>query len=182
MVEQQNGELCLPEHLRCRIRYFSDGVILGSRCFVQSHFFKLKEKLGYQRRRAATQLTALGGSDPLWVFRDLRVRPIGRHYPASEMCFSAALAVLPSSCFGQTSRALARSIACPLDREAEQHVDRRQVVSPMIWARKLGQVIELIEGLVFVTERFVSVKSQADINSILPTLRVGPCYLFRLLP
>ena len=32
------------------------------------------------------------------------------------------------------------------------------------------------------TERFVTVKSQADINSILPTPGVGPCYLFRLLP
>jgi len=40
----------------------------------------------------------------------------------------------------------------------------------------------LIEGLFLVTERSVAVKSQADINSILPTLRVGPCYLFRLLP
>jgi hypothetical protein len=34
----------------------------------------------------------------------------------------------------------------------------------------------------FLAERFVAVKSEADINSILPTLRVGPCYLFRLLP
>jgi hypothetical protein len=77
VVEQQNGELSLPERLRCRIRYFTDGVILGSQSFVESHFYKLKQKLGYKRRCPATRLTALGSADTLWVFRDLRVRPIG---------------------------------------------------------------------------------------------------------
>jgi putative transposase len=77
VVEQQNGELSLSERLRCRIRYFTDGVILGSQSFVESHFYKLKHKLGYKRRCPATRLTALGCADPLWAFRDLRVRPIG---------------------------------------------------------------------------------------------------------
>jgi hypothetical protein len=40
-------------------------------------FYKLKHKLGYQRRCPATRLTALGCADTLWVFRDLRIRPIG---------------------------------------------------------------------------------------------------------
>ena len=70
-------ELSLPERLRCRIRYFTDGVILGSQSFVESHFYNLKHKLGYKRRRPATRLTALGCADSLWVFRDLRVRTIG---------------------------------------------------------------------------------------------------------
>ena len=77
VVDRQKGQLSLPERLRCRIRYFTDGVILGSQSFVESHFFRLKHKLGYQRRRPATRLTALGCIDTLWVFRDLRVRPIG---------------------------------------------------------------------------------------------------------
>jgi hypothetical protein len=77
VVDQQNGELSLPERLRCCIRYFTDGVILGSRSFVESHFYNLRRKLSYRRRRPATRLTALGGADTLWVFRDLRVRPIG---------------------------------------------------------------------------------------------------------
>jgi hypothetical protein len=76
VVEEQKGELTLPQRLLCRIRYFSDGVILGSQCFVESHFNRLKQKLGYKRHRAATLLTALG-SPSLWVFRDLRVRTIG---------------------------------------------------------------------------------------------------------
>jgi REP element-mobilizing transposase RayT len=77
VVDQQNGELSLPARLRCRIRYFTDGVILGSQAFVESHFYRLKEKLGYSRRRPATRLRALGSSDALWVFRDLRVLPTG---------------------------------------------------------------------------------------------------------
>src|SRR5580692_12226722 len=76
VVEQQNGELSLQERLRCRIRYFTDGVILGSQCFVESHFERLKQKLGYRRRQGATSLKALG-SPSLWVFRDPRVRLSG---------------------------------------------------------------------------------------------------------
>jgi hypothetical protein len=49
---------------------------LGSQSFVESHFYNLKHKLGYQRRRPATRLTALGCADTLWVSRDLRVRTI----------------------------------------------------------------------------------------------------------
>ena len=77
VVDQQNGELSLPERLRCRIRYFTDGLILGSQSFVESHFYNLKHKLGYRRRRPATRLTALGCAVTLWVFRDLRVQTIG---------------------------------------------------------------------------------------------------------
>jgi len=75
VVEQQNGELPLPQRLLCRIRYFTDGVILGSQGFVESHFNRLKQKLGYRRHKAATRLTALG-SPGLWVFRELRVRAV----------------------------------------------------------------------------------------------------------
>jgi len=75
VVEEQNGELPLPQRLLCRVRYFTDGVILGSQGFVESHFGRLKQKLGYKRHRTATRLTALGSS-ALWVFRDLRVRAV----------------------------------------------------------------------------------------------------------
>jgi putative transposase len=75
VVEEQNGEIPLPQRLLCRIRYFTDGVILGSQDFVESHFARLKEKLGYRRHKAATRLTALG-SPGLWVFRDPRVRAV----------------------------------------------------------------------------------------------------------
>ena len=58
VVEQQNGELSLQVRLRCRIRYFTDGVILGSQSFVESHFDRLKQKLGYRRRASSRLLRA----------------------------------------------------------------------------------------------------------------------------
>jgi putative transposase len=76
VVEQEEGEVSLPERLRCRIRYFSDGVILGSRSFVESHCQRLKQKIGYKRKSGPTALKTLGQT-ALWVFRNLRVRTFG---------------------------------------------------------------------------------------------------------
>ena len=76
VVEQENGELSLQERLRCRIRYFSDGVILGSRSFVESHCQRLKQKIGYKHKSGPTALKTLGQAT-LWVFRNLRVRTFG---------------------------------------------------------------------------------------------------------
>ena len=60
-------------HLLCEVPQAQE----LSESFVESHFYKLKHKLGYQPRCPATRLTALGCTDTLWAFRDLRVRPIG---------------------------------------------------------------------------------------------------------
>jgi putative transposase len=76
VVEQEKGELSLGERLRCKIRYFSDGVILGSQTFVETHFQRLKEKFGYKRKRGPTVLNILGLGE-LSVFRKLRVRTFG---------------------------------------------------------------------------------------------------------
>ena len=76
VVEQEKGEISLGAHLRCKIRYLSDGVILGSRAFVEFHFQRLKEKLGYKRKRNPPALEILGPSG-LWVFRKLRDRTFG---------------------------------------------------------------------------------------------------------
>src|SRR6516165_108778 len=75
VVEEQDGEVPLPQRLLCRIRYFTDGLILGSQGFVESHFGRLKQKLGYKRDRTPSRLIALG-SPALWVFRDPRLRAI----------------------------------------------------------------------------------------------------------
>ena len=76
VVEQENGELTAAELLRCRIRYFSDGVILGSRDFVQSHFERLKETLGYKRKRGPVAVKILPRAG-LWAFRKMRARRSG---------------------------------------------------------------------------------------------------------
>ena len=71
VVIQQQGELSLAERLRCRIRYFSEGLILGSQGFVEAHFQRLQQKLAYKRPRPPKPLRTLGSTE-LWVFRDLR--------------------------------------------------------------------------------------------------------------
>ena len=76
VVEQEKGELSLQERLRCKIRYFSDGVILGSQAFVQSHCQRLEQKIGYKRKSGPTALKNFGPAT-LWVFRNLRVRRFG---------------------------------------------------------------------------------------------------------
>jgi hypothetical protein len=73
VVEQEKGELSLGERLRCKIRYFSDGVILGSHSFVETHFQRLKEKFGYKRKRGPTALNILC-LGALSVFRKVRAR------------------------------------------------------------------------------------------------------------
>ena len=76
VVEQEKGELSLGERLRCKIRYFSDGVILGSHSFVETHYQRLKEKFGYKRKRGPTALNILG-LGALSVFRKVRARTFG---------------------------------------------------------------------------------------------------------
>ena len=76
VVEQQKGELSAQEQLRCKIRYFSDGVILGSRSFVESHCQRLNQQIGYKRKSGPTPLKILAPAS-LWVFRNLRVRLFG---------------------------------------------------------------------------------------------------------
>jgi putative transposase len=76
VVEQEQGELSLQERLRCKIRYFSDGVILGSRSFVEFHCRRLEQTIGYKRKSGPTALKIFGPT-ALWVFRNLRVRKFG---------------------------------------------------------------------------------------------------------
>jgi putative transposase len=77
VVEQEKGELSLAEQLHCKIRYFSDGVILGSHAFVESYIQQLKKKLGYKRKSGPVAAIKVLGQTTLWVFRELRARAFG---------------------------------------------------------------------------------------------------------
>jgi putative transposase len=76
VIEQEKGELSLGQHLRCKIRSLSHGVILGSRSFVEFHWQRLKQKLGYKRMSGPILLEILG-PPALWVFREPRVWRFG---------------------------------------------------------------------------------------------------------
>jgi REP element-mobilizing transposase RayT len=77
VVEQEKGELSLVEQLHCKIRYFSDGVILGSHAFVESHSQRIRQKLGYKRKSGPVAALKIIGQTTLWVFRKLRARSFG---------------------------------------------------------------------------------------------------------
>jgi putative transposase len=76
LVEREKGELSPEERLRCKIRCFSDGVILGSRSFVEFHWQRLKQRIRHKCKSGPIALNILGPAR-LWVLRKLRARAFG---------------------------------------------------------------------------------------------------------
>ena len=68
------GKLGLTDYIRCRVRYFSDGAVLGSREFVERIFEAHRERFG-GRSTGARRLKGL--KEELFVLRDLRRRVFG---------------------------------------------------------------------------------------------------------
>ena len=73
-VLEEGGKLGLPELLRCRVRYFSDGVAIGSRSFVEGVFAARREQFGEKRKDGARELKETSAS--LFSLRALRVRAV----------------------------------------------------------------------------------------------------------
>jgi putative transposase len=63
----------LPRHtiLRCRVRYFSDGLVLGSQAFVESAYNRYRSQFGLKRKTGARAMK-YGQWDGLATMRDLR--------------------------------------------------------------------------------------------------------------
>lgn len=76
-VVEEGGELALSEVLRIRIRYFSEGVALGSREFVNSVFAKFRDRFGARRKSGARDLRGLRPLAPLKTLRNLQIAPFG---------------------------------------------------------------------------------------------------------
>jgi putative transposase len=76
VVERERSKLSPEERLRCKIRCFSDGVILGSRTFVEFHWQRLKQRIRHKCNSGPIALNILGPAG-LWVLRKLRVRAFG---------------------------------------------------------------------------------------------------------
>jgi REP element-mobilizing transposase RayT len=68
------GEIPFAKMLRCRVRYFTDGAVIGSRSFVDEAFAKSRERFGSKRKTGARRMkgTAAPAGDSLWSLRDLR--------------------------------------------------------------------------------------------------------------
>jgi hypothetical protein len=75
VLQEQQGEIPLAELLRCRIRYFTDGGILGSRTFVREQFARCRQMVAPSQTDREFRLRLTAG-DQIWVLRNLRLRPV----------------------------------------------------------------------------------------------------------
>jgi hypothetical protein len=58
-VLASGGRLPRADYLRCRIRYFTDGAVLGSREFVESVFQSARDRFDEKRKTGARPLRGL---------------------------------------------------------------------------------------------------------------------------
>ncbi len=76
---QDNGTV-LPEPsmaamLRCKVRYFTDGAVIGSKTFANEAFTASRERFSARRKDGARKMKGVGApaSGLLWTVRDLRM-------------------------------------------------------------------------------------------------------------
>ena len=69
------GKLSPAELVRLRVRYFTDGVVLGSKAFVEGIFESQREHFGPKRKQGARRMTE--SEAPFYTLRQLRLRPLG---------------------------------------------------------------------------------------------------------
>lgn len=50
-IIESGGKLNWSQVLRCKTRYFSDGLVIGTKQFVESYFQDLKDKTGHYEKR-----------------------------------------------------------------------------------------------------------------------------------
>ncbi|MCX6878754.1 MAG: transposase [Verrucomicrobia bacterium] len=71
---ERSREVAMSKMLRCRVRYFTDGAVLGSREFVDGVFRACRERFGAKRTSGARKLrgNAAAAAGTLWSVRDLK--------------------------------------------------------------------------------------------------------------
>lgn len=72
--KEREGEISRGKMLRCRVRYFTDGAVIGSRSFVNDAFVSARERFGVKRKDGARKLRgdASAAAGMLWSLRDLQ--------------------------------------------------------------------------------------------------------------
>lgn len=79
LENEDNGtvlkDLGIAKMLRCRIRYFTEGAVIGSKDFVNEAFVSARERFGAKRKDGARVMrgNGSGAKGLLWSARDLRV-------------------------------------------------------------------------------------------------------------
>jgi REP element-mobilizing transposase RayT len=72
--EKRLEELPYGRMLRCRVRYFTDGAVIGSRVFVNEAFANARERFSKARKDGARTMrgSGSGAKGLLWTMRDLQ--------------------------------------------------------------------------------------------------------------
>ena len=76
-VLKQKGRLPLATVLRCRVRYFTDGAVLGSQAFVETHLAAYRQRHGARERTAPRPLVPITDWGGLTSLRGLRKNAFG---------------------------------------------------------------------------------------------------------
>jgi hypothetical protein len=73
---ERRRDLQMRQMLRYRVRYFTDGVAIGSRGFVDGVFKACRERFGARRTSGARRMRGAGAAAAgvIWSARDLKVR------------------------------------------------------------------------------------------------------------
>ncbi len=76
-VIKEKGRLPLATVLRCRVRYFTDGAVLGSQAFVETHLAAYRQRHGARERTAPRPLAPITDWGGLTALRGLRQKAFG---------------------------------------------------------------------------------------------------------
>ena len=74
-VLESGGQLTVQQALCCRVRYFSDGLILGSRTYVDDTFSRYRDRFGQKRKSGARPMKEIACGD-LFTARRLQLAPV----------------------------------------------------------------------------------------------------------
>jgi len=78
-VLAKGGKLSFGEMMRCKVRYFSDGMTVGSRSFVDLVFERSRDRFGEKRKSGARPMRGVGWKQPqkqIYSMRQLTKTPL----------------------------------------------------------------------------------------------------------
>jgi len=79
-VLAKGGKLSQADYLRCKVRYFSDGAVIGGKVFVEEMFAAFRDRFGPRRNDGARPMRGLqeeSKEERLFNFRQLRIGVFG---------------------------------------------------------------------------------------------------------
>lgn len=142
-VLAERGKLSPAELVRLRVRYFSDGAVLGSKAFVEGIFEAQREQFSPKRKQGARRITE--SVEPFYALRRLRIKPLGsKDFGLLNSAPSGAIRLFwkaPGRIFAESGRAVRvrLQLADKLNSEAPSPPPRHAVAfSPPPIPRKTG--------------------------------------------